>query len=260
MPTPRRIAWHANAPYVRIGTSGWHYKHWRGPFYPEKMPPRAYLQYYMERLNTVEINNSFYMQPSIDSVASWAEQVPDDFLFAYKAHRFITHMKKLSDARDPLRRLYGVVEALGEKVAAILFQLPPSWKVNEDRLEEFLGLLSPRYRHAFEFRNPTWFNDRVLALLEQHGQSLCIFDIGGNVSPLETTSDLVYVRLHGPQPGYKGLYPHRTLELWEQRFEKWHEEGRDVLCFFDNDDSGYAVENAIQLRSMVSSKFELPVL
>lgn len=217
------------------------------------MSPREYLEFYVQRLDTVEINNSFYMQPAVETATAWSRQVPDDFVFAYKAHRFITHMKKLTDPADPLHRLYEVVDGLGNKVAAILFQLPPSWKVNEARFEAFLEHLSPRYRHSFEFRNPTWFSDRILSLLEDHAQSLCIYDLGGSVSPIIATSDLVYVRLHGPQPGYKGLYSHTALTEWRERIRAWQFEGKDVLFYFDNDDSGYAAANAIELRGLVES-------
>ena len=236
---------------IRVGTSGWHYKHWKGPFYSETLRPSEYLSYYIQRFDTVEINNSFYMQPSAESVRAWHDAVPDDFLFAFKAHRFITHMKKLKDPIDPLRRLYDVVSVLGEKIGAILFQLPPFWRVNEERLEEFLGCLSPDFRHAFEFRNPTWYTDRVLGMLEQYDQALCIFDFGGNVSPREVTANLVYVRLHGPAAGYKGSYPGETLARWRDDFEAWKRRGHDVLCYFDNDEAGHAPANASSLANML---------
>lgn len=237
---------------LRVGTSGWHYKHWSGPFYPETMAPGAYLDHYQRRLDVVEINNSFYMQPALESVRAWARQTPPQFLFAYKAHRFITHMKKLKDPNDPLDRLYGVVRGLGAKAAAILFQLPPGWKVNEERFEAFLRALSPHYRHVFEFRNETWINPRILSLLEEYQQGFCIFDMGGRETPHLVTSDLVYIRLHGPRAGYKGSYDDGALDAWATRLLGWRDDGRDVLCFFDNDDSGYAAVNAMALAARVN--------
>lgn len=238
-------------PNAHVGTSGWHYKHWKGPFYPADMSPKNFLAFYSERFRTAEINSSFYKQPDKNVLRGWRELVGEDFVFAFKANRFITHMKKLKDPVDPLRRLYDVAEALGETLGPILFQLPPGWSFNEERFENFLKELSSDHRHTFEFRNETWLNSRTLQLLRDHEQAFCIHELAGFLSPKEVTTDFVYIRLHGPGDKYQGRYDKETLGTWAGAISSWKRAGKDVYCYFDNDESGYAAINAAELAEMV---------
>ena len=237
---------------IHVGTSGWHYKHWKGPFYPEDMPPRDFLAFYADRFRSTEINNSFYKQPEKRVLRGWRDLVGNDFVFAFKANRYITHMKKLKDPKEPLSNLYGVAEALGDALGPILFQLPPRWKFNEERLQNFLSELSDDHRHTFEFRDESWLNPRTLDLLREYGQSFCIYELGGMTSPTEITSDFVYIRLHGPGDKYQGRYDTESLRSWADAISSWERAGKDVYCYFDNDDSGYAAMNAAELAEMVT--------
>ncbi len=234
-----------------IGTSGWHYPHWRGPVYPVDLPTSRALSYYAERFRTVEINNSFYRLPSEATMQTWAATAPHDFVFAVKASRFLTHAKKLKDPQPALDKLLPVAEALGKKLGPILFQLPPKWKRNVERLEEFLSLLPRSHRYAFEFREPTWHHPDIYAVLRKYNSAFCIFEIAGLLSPFEVTARWVYVRLHGPGGKYQGSYMPEVLRKWAERVAAWRASRRDVYFYFDNDDSGYAFHNALALRDLV---------
>ena len=237
---------------IHIGTSGWHYDHWVGPFYPERMKPDAFLGFYAEHFGAAEINNTFYQLPEPGTLAEWREATPGRFLFACKASRYITHMKKLKDPDDSIRRFFEVVGALGDKLGPILFQLPPRWRVDSGRLAAFLEALPGGRRYAFEFRDESWFTDEVLELLSRHGAAFCIYDIAGRRSAIEVTAEFVYVRLHGPGAAYEGTYDGRTLHGWARRFRGWRDEGCDVYCFFDNDQNGYAARDALRIKEMLA--------
>lgn len=239
---------------IWIGTSGWHYDHWRGPFYPTEMPAAEMLSFYARTFRTVELNNSFYRLPSREAFAAWRRQTPSGFLFSVKASRFITHMKKLKDPVDSLKLLFERAAPLGGKLGPILFQLPPGWKLNLDRFRAFLAALPPRHRYFFEFRNETWFSDEVVNLLERRRTGFCIYQIAGRTSPLVVTGPAAYVRLHGPtEKAYQGGYTDADLRSWAARAERWRREGKDVYVYFDNDQIGHAVEDARRLvRLMVS--------
>jgi uncharacterized protein YecE (DUF72 family) len=236
---------------IHIGTSGWHYAHWRGPFYPEKLKPDEMLAWYAERFDTVEINNSFYRLPARSSLRAWCGETPKDFCFAVKASRYITHNCKLNDPANSFRRFHSAVRALGRRLGPILFQLPPGWKVNEGRLAEFLEALPPKRRYVFEFRNPTWNVPGVYRLLRRHHAAFCIFELAGVRSPLEITADFTYIRLHGPGKAYQGEYTRSRLQAWAKRIAGWRRELSDVFFYFDNDQSGFAAKNALQLRKFV---------
>lgn len=236
---------------IRVGTSGWHYAHWKGPFYPEKMSSGDFLAFYSERFRTVEINNSFYRLPEARTFREWRDATPDGFLFSVKASRYITHMKKLKDPGGPVRKFLRRAEALGGKLGPVLFQLPPRWTRDPERLDSFLGTLPEGIRGAFEFRDPTWFVPEVYRILEDHGAAFCIYDLDGSVSPEEVTADFVYVRLHGPVGKYGGSYTPRKLSEWAGAISAWARQGKDVYCYFDNDAQGYAVLNAAKLREML---------
>jgi len=241
---------------VRIGTSGWHYKHWLGNFYPAEMRPAQMLPFYYQHFDTVEINNSFYRLPTAECFSCWRESVPRNFLFAVKGSRFLTHMKKLSDPEGALQNLLPRAEELGGKLGPILFQLPPKWRLNRERLETFLGALSRRHQYAFEFREPSWHTVEVYELLRRHNAAFCAFDLAGFQSPTEVTADFAYVRLHGPGGKYQGSYSAAALRGWARRIERWRQSLRHVYVYLDNDQAGYAATNALTLKRMVESSAE----
>ena len=204
----------------------------------------------------MEINNSFYRLPQKKTFEQWRDTVPDGFLFAVKASRFITHMKKLKDPETALATFMERISGLGEKLGPILFQLPPYWRLNLERLEAFLSALPDGYRYAFEFRDPTWFHPTVYQALAKHRAAFCIYELAGLKSPIELTSDFTYLRLHGPGDAYSGNYPTETLKQWADTFYDWTKAGTEVYCYFDNDELGYAAQNAAELRSLVTHRTE----
>jgi uncharacterized protein YecE (DUF72 family) len=236
----------------RIGTSGWHYEHWQGPFYPQDLPSDKWLAYYTKHLPTVEINNSFYQLPAVETLRQWRTDTPEDFVFAVKASRYITHMKKLKDPDEPVSNFMTRVCELGDKLGPILFQLPPHWNLNLDRLRSLLELLPEGHRFAFEFRDTSWFDKRVYEMLAAHDAAFCIYQLSGHLSPKQVTTDWVYVRLHGPGDAYQGKYDVQTLSGWMGAFSTWARQGKEVYCYFDNDEAGYAVQNALTLQAMAN--------
>jgi len=239
---------------VFIGTSGWNYKHWLGPFYPPGLPARNMLAWYAERFDTVELNNTFYRLPTENAVSSWRSSSPENFRFAVKGSRFLTHMKKLRDPEAGIARFFERMSLLGDKIGPVLFQLPPFWEADCPRLDAFLAALPPDFRYAFEFRNETWNNEEVLATLRKHNAGYCIFDLAGYRSPLTVTADLVYIRLHGPGGKYQGSYPDPALHEWASRIKAWRAESRTIYVYFDNDDSGHAPANALRLRELTETE------
>lgn len=236
---------------IHIGTSGWHYLHWKGPFYPEGLPDELLLEHYVKHFQTAEINNSFYQSPEKETFAQWHDSVPDDFIFSVKASRYITHMKKMKDPDQPVSNFIDRVRVLGKKLGPILFQLPPKLNFNLDRLKGFLNALPGDYRYAFEFRDPSWFTDQAEEALAEKGAAFCIYDFEGRQSPRSVTADFVYVRLHGPDGAYKGKYDDRCLSDWAEAFLSWFNEGKEVFCYFDNDEKGYAAQNALRLKDLL---------
>lgn len=238
---------------IYIGTSGWHYKHWKGTFYPEGTKDAQQMEYYLQHFNTVEINNSFYKLPSSTTFDKWKGAVPDDFIFAIKGSRFITHMKKLKVQRENIEKFFNGTDRLEEKAGPILFQLPPGWKINAERLKDFLAQLPSDYRYTFEFRNDTWYDEKIYDLLKKNNCAFCIYELAGHKSPMEVTADFVYIRLHGPGDKYQGSYDHAILQSWADRCRGWQNEGKDVFVYFDNDQEGYAAFNAKTLKEMVGT-------
>ena len=239
-------------PGIRIGTSGWHYKHWIGNFYPQGWPASKMLGYYCERFDTVELNNSFYHLPKRPALESWRDSTPAGFCFAAKGSRFLTHMKKLKDPEQGLERFFGAIDILAHKLGPILFQLPPNWEIDFDRLKIFVQHLPRHHRYAFEFRNDTWSVPQIYDLLAQNNIAYCIFDLAGTQSPIEVTADMVYVRLHGPGGKYQGSYTDNALSQWAKRIYNWRREQKSVYIYFDNDQAGYAAENASKLKTLVA--------
>ena len=220
---------------LRIGTSGWHYASWRGPFYPATLKPADFLAFYQSRFSSAEINNSFYRLPSAEAVAAWREGTPDDFLFAWKASRFITHMKKLKGVEESLDLVFGRMAGLGPKFGPVLFQLPPMLRADRDRLGDFLTILPQGHRYAIEFRHPSWYEPAILDLLREHDAALCLSDHAAAPAPWEATAGFVYIRGHGADGRYAGNYGDETLDSWARHIADWRAGGRDVYCYFDND-------------------------
>ncbi len=238
---------------LRVGTSGWNYRPWRGPFYPERLPQRLWLDHYAGRFDSTEINATFYRLPTQAAVARWREATPEHFLFSWKASRFITHMKRLRDVELSLQRVYAPMEALGRKLGPALFQLPPQMDVDLARLESFLALLPVGRRHVLEFRNPGWYADDVLAALASSNVALCISDHHHAPAPWVATADFVYVRGHGPGGRYAGSYPDDELDAWAARIDIWRAAGRDVFAYFDNDIGCAAPGDALRLKSRLAA-------
>ncbi len=236
-----------------IGTSGWSYDDWTERFYPPLLPASDRLAFYARHFQTVEINATFYRLPEPATVAHWNEEAPAKFRFAAKASRFITHMKKLKDPEASMSPFFRAIAGLDEKCGPILFQLPPHWHVNPARLTDFLEALGAGYRYAFEFRDQSWYDEKIFAALKDHGAALCIHDLVGNESPVETTTDFVYLRFHGPDGPYRGKYGKATLRGWADRLAGWIVEGRDVYCYFNNDERAYAVADALMLNDLVAT-------
>ncbi len=239
---------------IHVGTCGWSYPHWKGCFYPSDLPEARMLEHYAQHFAAVEINSCFYRLPETRTLRSWAAAVPPGFLFAAKASRYITHMKKLSDPGPSLRPFLRRMTVLADRLGPILFQLPPRWRFDEARLLAFLRALSDEHRYAFEFRDPSWLNERAYEALARHRAALCLYDLGGKRSPRVLTTDFVYVRLHGPDEAYCGSYDARALARWSQRLTQWATEGRHAYCFFDNDEAGYAARDAARLQKRLAAE------
>ncbi|MBA2369760.1 MAG: DUF72 domain-containing protein [Candidatus Protochlamydia sp.] len=235
---------------IHIGTSGWSYNHWKENFYPPKLKTTKWLDYYASVFSTVEINTTFYRMPLITTIQNWHEQVPSHFTFSIKASRYITHQKKLKDCAESLTRLYDNIQYFKSKAGVVLFQLPPSFKLNQERLIEFIAFLNHEYQYVFEFRHPTWFCDDIYALLTKNKIALCITDLNGALSPEVITGPFTYIRLHGPKKAYQGSYGGAQLNAWKRKIEKWDSSGLGVYCYFDNDEKGYAIQDAMQLQKM----------
>jgi uncharacterized protein YecE (DUF72 family) len=238
---------------IYVGTSGWHYESWVGRFYPQDLPAAEMLSFYARTFGTVEVNNSFYRLPADDTLRRWAEVTPPEFVFAFKASRYLTHRKKLNNPKEPLDRLLRTAGLLGDKLGPVLFQLPPRWRLNLERLRSFLALLPRDGRFVFEFRDRSWLEDSVYRALEESGVAFCMYQLGETRTPLEVTADFVYIRLHGPAGPYAGLYDREALSFWAEQISGWETEGRDSYCYFDNDEQGFAVRNAAELKSLVGA-------
>jgi uncharacterized protein YecE (DUF72 family) len=237
---------------IHLGTSGWHYKGWVGLFYPAKIPAKKMLNFYAQHFDTVEINNSFYHLPLPSTYDSWHHNSPGNFLFAVKGSRFITHMKKLKDPRTSSKKFFDGVERLGEKLGPILFQLPPNWHVNLERLTTFLEALPKGHRYVFEFRDESWLMPEVYELLSKYKAAFCIHDLARMQTRLKITADFSYIRFHGPgEAKYAGSYSTQALEKWAQRIMDWRRREVDVYAYFNNDVGGHAVENSKKLKELM---------
>jgi uncharacterized protein YecE (DUF72 family) len=239
---------------ILIGTSGWSYASWRGPFFPREVMVKHHLQFYATQFSTAELNGVFYRTPTIEAVRGWRDNTPEDFVFAWKASKFITHWKRLTDkSRNSVALLESRLRILGRKAGPVLLQLPPMFTANYDRLASFLRLLQARRRYAFEFRHPSWYEPAVLRLLREHDISLCLSDHHDAPAPWQVTASFVYVRGHGPGGRYKGHYSDRTLRSWARDIAKWKRGGRDVYVYFDNDQKSAAPADALRLMKLTGA-------
>jgi uncharacterized protein YecE (DUF72 family) len=238
---------------IHIGTSGWRYKHWLGRFYPQNLPAKEMLRFYARYFDTVELNNSFYHLPASTTFDSWRDHSPTRFLFAVKGSRFITHMKKLKDPESSTAKFFLGAERLENKLGPILFQLPPRWNVNIERLANFLEVLPKQHRYVIEFRDESWIVEEVFEVLRQHNAAFCIHDLGGQQTPLEITADFTYLRFHGPGSAkYVGSYSRRTLQDWANKIADWQKRLKAVYAYFNNDIGGAAVRNAVDLQRLLA--------
>jgi len=235
---------------LRIGCSGWNYKHWRdGVFYPPRLAPRRWLEHYAQHFDTVEVNATFYRLPRASSVAKWIEQTPEDFVFTIKMSRYVTHVKRLRELPPSLELFYSTIAPLvgSPKFGPVLWQLPPTFKRDDARLGEALAQL-PAGRHCFEFREASWFADEIYALLRAHGVALVIGDDPRR--PFQThelTADWSFLRFHHGSRGRGGNYSERELDEWAERIARWRAT-HDVYAYFNNDWEGYAIRNARGLQ------------
>ncbi len=238
-------------PRCFIGTSGWVYPHWRGVFYPSDLSQSRWYDYYTRHFTTVEINNSFYRLPAETTFDRWQAQAPPGFIYAVKANRFLTHIKRLKDPAEPLERFLSRVRRLGDTLGPILWQLPPRWHADAVRLETFSALLPTDITHIFEFRDSSWFIAPVREILEQFGLGCCIFDMPNLPCPLWVTSPVVYLRFHGAGMTYAGQYGRAGLAPWVERIRQWLAEDYTVYAYFNNDAFGHAVQDAQLLREFL---------
>lgn len=229
---------------VVLGTSGWHYAHWRPQFYPASMGPAHWLEYFSERFAAVEVNNAFYRLPERTTFEHWRDTVPADFTVAVKASRYLTHVKRLKDPAEPVARLMDRVIGLGPRLGPILLQLPPNLKADSEQLDETLAAFKGAVRVAVEPRHPSWFTKDVRAVLERRGSALCLADGGPVEIPMWRTTDWTYVRFHGGRGRPPSCYMRRELEAWIERWAQQWGDSEDTYCFFNNDVHGCALRDA----------------
>ena len=238
---------------IRIGCSGWNYAHWRERIYPKGLSPKRWLAHYATLFDTVEINNTFYRLPKVSTVEGWVEGSPPGFLFAVKMSRYITHIRRLGGLEQGIPLFYSRIAPLARspKLGPVLWQLPPTFKRDDERLAATLKAL-PRGRHCFEFRHPTWYVEEVYALLRERGAALVIPD-----SPkypfrqLEVTADWTFVRFHSGTRGQRGNYSERELQEWAERIGGWRDADLDLYVYFNNDWEGFAVNNGLRLKELL---------
>jgi uncharacterized protein YecE (DUF72 family) len=241
---------------VFIGTSGYVYPHWRGRFYPAALPPARWLAHYAEHFSTVELNRPFYQLPTAATFAAWRRAAPRRFVFAVKASRYLTHMKKLKDPGPPLRRLLGRARALGPTLGPVLFQLPRNFAADLERLDQFLAALRrqrsvPKLRAVLEVRHESWLALDIVRRLDRARVALCLHDSAQLSVTGPITAPFVYIRRHGTSGRYHGSYPTGMLVQDATRIRSWLRQDRDVYVYFNNDHRAFAVANALKLRRIL---------
>jgi len=230
-----------------IGTSGWHYDHWRHLFYPDKLTRAKWLEFYARHFTTVELNNSFYRLPSEEAFANWRDSSPANFTFAVKVSRFITHIKRLKNSEEPVGTFLGRAKILKQKLGPLLYQLPPNMHRDDNRLESFLSILPPGLKHVLEFRHESWLDDGVFEVLRRHNVGLCVFDMPGLTCPLVATAEFAYIRFHGSTGLYSSCYSDEELAEWARRLAGLAPEVKEAYIYFNNDAETFAVRNAMTL-------------
>lgn len=236
---------------IRVGTSGWHYRHWAGLFYPEDLSKSDWLKFYAKSFDTVELNNTFYHLPKLSSVKTWYKTTPKNFLYVVKASRYITQIKRLKDVSGELNLFYKTIAPLKSKLGPILFQLPPSFKKNLNRLEDFLKLLPKRKITAIEFRNDSWYTQATYDLLNDYNVGFCTHDLPGLESPRIVTGPLIYLRFHGTESHYAGNYSQSALKNYANWIKENLKAVKGVYIYFNNDYNAFAVKNARELRDIL---------
>jgi len=236
-----------------IGTSGWHYEHWRDRFYPEKLAKAKWLKFYAGHFDTVELNNSFYRLPSEDAFANWRDSSPANFTFAVKVSRFITHIKRLKDTGEAVEKFISRAIILGDKLAPLLYQLPPNMHRNDEVLESFLSTLPRGMKHVFEFRHQSWLEEGVLQILHKYKVGFCVFDMPSISCPLIATADFAYIRFHGSAGLYSSCYSDEELASWAKILANLARNLKAIYIYFNNDIEGFAVRNAMTLRNYLST-------
>ena len=231
-----------------IGTSGWHYDHWRDRFYPEKLTKAKWLEFYASHFTTVELNNTFYRLPSEAAFVNWRDSSPANFAFAVKVSRFITHIKRLKNTEEAVEKFVTAAKILGEKLGPLLYQLPPNMHRNDEVLESFLSTLPRGMRHVFEFRHESWLNEDVFDVLHKYNIGFCVFDMPEVSCPLVATADFAYVRFHGSTGLYESCYSDEELADWAKKLANLAASLKAVYIYFNNDAEAFAVKNATTLR------------
>lgn len=239
---------------VLVGTSGFSYNHWQSVFYPEGLSKAKWLEFYATHFNTVELNNTFYRLPSEAAFEKWRNTTPDNFVFAVKVSRFITHIKRLKDIAEPLETFLSRARILGEKLGSLLYQLPPGMHRNDERLESFLSILPEGLRHVFEFRHQSWLVDEVFSLLRKYNAGFCVFDMPDMTCPLIATADYAYIRFHGSTGLYWSCYSDDELKSWARRLAGLAANLQTIYIYFNNDAGGYALQNAVTLRGLLKER------
>ena len=237
-----------------IGTSGWHYDHWRDRFYPEKLVKAKWLEFYASHFTTVEVNNSFYRLPSEAAFATWRDSSPANFTFAVKVSRFITHIKRLRNTEEALDNFVTRARILGEKLGPLLYQLPPNMHRNDEVLESFLSTLPQGMKHVFEFRHESWVDKGVFEILRRYSVGLCVFDMPSFSCPLVATADFAYVRFHGSTGLYWSCYSDEELADWAKGLANLAANLKAVYIYFNNDAEAFAVRNATTLRAFLEGR------
>jgi uncharacterized protein YecE (DUF72 family) len=235
---------------IRVGTSGWNYKHWREIFYPKSLPVSRWFEHYAKTFDTVEINNSFYKLGEPETFDAWRKQAPEGFIYAVKCNRFLTHNLKLTRPEEPLDRFFSRATRLKDHLGPLLYQLPPRWKKNVERLRSFCSLLPKKYQHVIELRERSWIDDKVFALLEELKIGLCIHDLLQD-HPRQVTSKVAYVRFHGATGKYRGRYGKTALRHWAKWLCEQAASGRDAYAYFNNDIEGHALYDAQDLLELL---------
>ena len=239
---------------ILLGTSGWYYDHWINKFYPKDLEKSKRLEFYSENFNTVEINSSFYRFPSDSVFKGWYNKTPENFVFALKANRLITHIRKLRNIEQYLASFYKQAKILKGKCGPILFQLPPSMKKDTQLLSDFLENLPKGFINVIEFRNESWHCDEVYDILRKYKTGYCVISGLGQPCNVLATADVAYIRWHGPESVYSSEYSKEEMKWWSDKIKELNRKCRKIYGYFNNDSNAYAVKNCRQLKNLLRIK------